>query len=133
MWIRKRPWNYENSTVFWSECRDSNSRPLEPHSSAIPNFATPGFCSVSRQLRYNNTSFSKKQALFSVFFEKSYFCNNCTNHSPSHPLSSIQFAQNHFAEASAVYGYCAGQLLYYCKSSVPFYRTELFIIHRVDC
>ena len=30
--------------VFWSECRDSNSRPLEPHSSAIPNFATPGFC-----------------------------------------------------------------------------------------
>ena len=28
--------------VFWSECRDSNSRPLEPHSSAIPNFATPG-------------------------------------------------------------------------------------------
>ena len=29
--------------LFWSECRDSNSRPLEPHSSAIPNFATPGF------------------------------------------------------------------------------------------
>lgn len=28
---------------FWSECRDSNSRPLEPHSSAIPNFATPGY------------------------------------------------------------------------------------------
>ena len=27
----------------WSECRDSNSRPLEPHSSAIPNFATPGY------------------------------------------------------------------------------------------
>ena len=26
----------------WSECRDSNSGPLEPHSSAIPNFATPG-------------------------------------------------------------------------------------------
>ena len=34
--------------VFWSECRDSNSRPLEPHSSAIPNFATPGtICAVS--------------------------------------------------------------------------------------
>ena len=29
--------------TFWSECRDSNSRPLEPHSSAIPNFATPGY------------------------------------------------------------------------------------------
>ena len=27
--------------VMWSECRDSNSGPLEPHSSAIPNFATP--------------------------------------------------------------------------------------------
>ena len=31
------------ASAFWSECRDSNSRPLEPHSSAIPNFATPGF------------------------------------------------------------------------------------------
>ena len=30
------------TSSFWSECRDSNSRPLEPHSSAIPNFATPG-------------------------------------------------------------------------------------------
>ena len=29
--------------IIWSECRDSNSRPLEPHSSAIPNFATPGY------------------------------------------------------------------------------------------
>ena len=40
--VRKNPWNSKNSTDFWSECRDSNSRPLEPHSSAIPNFATPG-------------------------------------------------------------------------------------------
>ena len=32
---------------FWSECRDSNSRPLEPHSSAIPNFAPPGFLIAS--------------------------------------------------------------------------------------
>ena len=31
------------SAFCWSECRDSNSRPLEPHSSAIPNFATPGY------------------------------------------------------------------------------------------
>ena len=60
-----------NSTVFWSECRDSNSRPLEPHSSAIPNFATPGyfvlFSPVSRRLRYINTTFQKCQALFSNF------------------------------------------------------------------
>ena len=27
---------------FWSEWRESNSRPLEPHSSALPNCATPG-------------------------------------------------------------------------------------------
>ena len=43
-WVKKyrkpKPW----FSVFWSECRDSNSRPLEPHSSAIPNFATPGCC-----------------------------------------------------------------------------------------
>lgn len=26
----------------WSEWRESNSRPLEPHSSALPNCATPG-------------------------------------------------------------------------------------------
>ncbi len=25
----------------WSECRDSNPRPLGPEPSAIPNFATP--------------------------------------------------------------------------------------------
>ena len=35
--------NPQISELFWSECRDSNSRPLEPHSSAIPNFATPGY------------------------------------------------------------------------------------------
>ena len=34
-------------SAFWSECRDSNSRPLEPHSSAIPNFATPGYLLAS--------------------------------------------------------------------------------------
>ena len=38
-------WKPKEHTLFrfsWSECRDSNSGPLEPHSSAIPNFATPG-------------------------------------------------------------------------------------------
>ena len=29
------------SPDFWSECRDSNPRPLGPEPSAIPNFATP--------------------------------------------------------------------------------------------
>ena len=42
--------------MIWYECWDSNSRPLEPHSSAIPNFATPG-C----QLVYDTTVGSKKQ------------------------------------------------------------------------
>ena len=29
--------------ISWSELLDSNQRPLEPHSSAIPNFAKPGY------------------------------------------------------------------------------------------
>ena len=59
---------------FCSECRDSNSRPLEPHSSAIPNFATPGYfvllSPVSWRLRYINIQFSKMQALFFIFSKK---------------------------------------------------------------
>ena len=48
--------------IFWSECRDSNSRPLEPHSSAIPNFATPGYELVPCGLGYNSTAERKNQA-----------------------------------------------------------------------
>ena len=33
---------------LWSEWRESNSRPLEPHSSALPNCATPGRTGLSR-------------------------------------------------------------------------------------
>ena len=44
---RKIPEQHMLFWYFWSECRDSNSRPLEPHSSAIPNFATPGSCRSS--------------------------------------------------------------------------------------
>ena len=33
----------------WSEWRESNSRPLEPHSSALPNCATPGHCRPFRR------------------------------------------------------------------------------------
>ena len=36
----------EDFNRIWSECRDSNPRPLGPEPSAIPNFATP------RQLGY---------------------------------------------------------------------------------
>ena len=47
IWFESRPNRKKQKEqmlflLFWSECRDSNSRPLEPHSSAIPNFATPG-------------------------------------------------------------------------------------------
>ena len=38
--------NKYSPLLFWSECRDSNPRPLGPEPSAIPNFATP------RLLRY---------------------------------------------------------------------------------
>ncbi len=37
---------------LWSEWRESNSRPLEPHSSALPNCATPGYAALSRSARY---------------------------------------------------------------------------------
>ena len=40
---RKKQKKLMSLLLLWSECRDSNSRPLEPHSSAIPNFATPGY------------------------------------------------------------------------------------------
>ena len=33
---------------LWSEWRESNSRPLEPHSSALPNCATPGRTGLSQ-------------------------------------------------------------------------------------
>ena len=71
-------------STLWSECRDSNSRPLEPHSSAIPNFATPGYfifaSSESNQLVYNTTGRGKCQHIFSektifssfVFIDKAF-------------------------------------------------------------
>ena len=34
--------------IVWSEWRESNSRPLEPHSSALPNCATPGRTGLSQ-------------------------------------------------------------------------------------
>ena len=40
---RKNDKSQKELVVFWSEWLDSNQRPLEPHSSAIPNFATPGY------------------------------------------------------------------------------------------
>ena len=53
--------------ISWSECRDSNSRPLEPHSSAIPNFATPGYSVASLTLGYISIPWRKMQALFCFF------------------------------------------------------------------
>ena len=51
--------------LVWSECRDSNSGPLEPHSSAIPNFATPGYFVLHSQVPiYHSTASDKMQALF---------------------------------------------------------------------
>ena len=55
---------------FWSECRDSNSRPLEPHSSAIPNFATPGYCLPSQTAYLYYHSSSHISTPFFKFFQK---------------------------------------------------------------
>ena len=43
---QKNPAEIRRFQPDWSECRDSNPRPLGPEPSAIPNFATP------RQLEY---------------------------------------------------------------------------------
>ena len=64
-----------NSTVFWSECRDSNSRPLEPHSSAIPNFATPGYLLASPDDFDILTHFAEKCKLFFHFFQKIFIAS----------------------------------------------------------
>ena len=48
---------YETSMLtkigFWSEWRDLNSRPLDPKSSALPNWATPG-CGADGRTRTDN-------------------------------------------------------------------------------
>ena len=52
---------YPNSV--WSEWRESNSRPLEPHSSALPSCATPGNVNADYYIRL----FYKTQVFFSFF------------------------------------------------------------------
>ena len=70
---KKNPQSIESQWIAdWSECRDSNSGPLEPHSSAIPNFATPGCLtqdSLSQRLVYISTAQRKMQAFFKIFFD----------------------------------------------------------------
>ncbi len=47
-----KPYNYVLVSLFsWSECRDSNPRPLAPEASAIPNFATPRFSALDNYIR----------------------------------------------------------------------------------
>ena len=49
LWTTKKPPTVtsvvllSSCSLVWSEWRESNSRPLEPHSSALPNCATPGY------------------------------------------------------------------------------------------
>ena len=43
------PQSLTHQDFSWSECRDSNSRPLGPEPSAIPNFATPRKYAVCNQ------------------------------------------------------------------------------------
>ena len=53
------------SRGIWSEWRESNSRPLEPHSSALPNCATPGHC---RQGGRQIILYPPRGVLSTVFF-----------------------------------------------------------------
>ena len=66
---RKRPEQQMLFWSFWSECRDSNSRPLEPHSSAIPNFATPGYFAAPQRQGILPQLLQKIKYYFS-FFQK---------------------------------------------------------------
>ena len=50
---------------IWSEWRESNSRPLEPHSSALPNCATPGHC---RRLSAANNIITREWGFVNNFF-----------------------------------------------------------------
>ena len=56
-------------SLIWSECRDSNSRPLEPHSSAIPNFATPGYSVVPQTAHLEYHSFRRFASPILNFFQ----------------------------------------------------------------
>ena len=51
----------------WSEWRESNSRPLEPHSSALPNCATPGRTGLSRISLFIIADYRRN---VNTFFEK---------------------------------------------------------------
>ena len=53
----------------WSELLDSNQRPLEPHSSAIPNFATPGYLLASLNCLSILAHLSKKSKHYFLFFQ----------------------------------------------------------------
>ena len=57
---------------FWSEWRESNSRPLEPHSSALPNWATPGYRKYNNTLCYIIQVFFFKKTKLYKFFRGSY-------------------------------------------------------------
>ena len=55
---------------LWSEWRESNSRPLEPHSSALPNCATPGHQGLAVTSRYYYT---RRIGKVKQFFQKNSF------------------------------------------------------------
>ena len=50
--IPLNPSIYANLT--WSEWQESNLRPLEPHSSALPNCATPGYVKIISLIDFKN-------------------------------------------------------------------------------
>ena len=53
------------SPAIWSEWRESNSRPLEPHSSALPNCATPGYAGgLAISMVYYSSRSAACQAVF---------------------------------------------------------------------
>ena len=73
---RKKQKQHKLFLLFWSECRDSNSRPLEPHSSAIPNFATPGYFVLEECPICRGNGFVVHEGGWNVQVE----CSDCSAH-----------------------------------------------------
>ena len=133
--------------IIWSELLDSNQRPLEPHSSAIPNFAKPGnLCAVSRLLRYTITLFSKNQVLFLLFLKNffdiffPYFSRKNTGYFPTFSGQNEKyfyeflfkmpyvFVHSSLAFRDWMWYYFHNSIFsYYNVRKVPMFYTELLL------
>ena len=134
---------YEHSK--WSEWQESNLRPLEPHSSALPNCATPGnldfgeeklgfYCGLSCPPKYNTTLLNLCQCFF--IFSEINFCINIKTvlllnkilqfiHLFIHWITaSIQQFMYFRIGTQPLYWYCNTLFRGYCLSIIILYKMR---------